>query len=69
MAAIDPARFQPVPIGVTRQGTWLTPAQTELALERIRSERLRSLDEPLGDGSSTARPRFPRCAAWTSSSR
>jgi D-alanine-D-alanine ligase len=50
IAAIDTERFQPVPIGVTRQGTWLTPAQTELALQRIRSERLRSLDEPLGDG-------------------
>ena len=50
MAAIDTDRFQPVPIGVTRQGTWLTPAQTEIALQRIRSEKLRSLDEPLGDG-------------------
>ena len=50
LAAMDTARFQPVPIGVTRQGTWLTPAQTEQALERIRSERLRGLDEPLGDG-------------------
>jgi D-alanine-D-alanine ligase len=50
MAAIDESRFQPVPIGVTRQGTWLTPAQTEQALLRIRSERIRSLDEPLGDG-------------------
>jgi len=50
MAALDTDRFQPVPIGVTRQGTWLTPAQTEQALARIRSERLKSLDEPLGDG-------------------
>lgn len=50
MAAIDTARFQPVPMGVTRQGTWLTPAQTEQALARIRLERLKSLDEPLGDG-------------------
>ena len=50
MTAIDPARFQAIPIGVTRQGTWLTPPQTENALDRIRSERLRSLDEPLGDG-------------------
>ena len=50
MAALDTDRFQPVPIGVTRQGTWLTPVQTEQALTRIRSERLRSLDEPLGDG-------------------
>jgi len=50
LGAIDTTRFQPVPIGVTRQGTWLTPAQTEQALGRIRSERLKSLDEPLGDG-------------------
>lgn len=50
MSAIDKSRFQPVPIGVTRQGTWLTPAQTEIALQRIRAEQLRSLDEPLGNG-------------------
>ena len=50
MAAIDDTRFKTVPIGVTRQGTWLTPAQTERALERIRQERIRSLDEPLGEG-------------------
>jgi D-alanine-D-alanine ligase len=50
MAAIDNDRFQTVPIGVTRQGTWLTPAQTEMALDRIRAERLKSLDEPLGGG-------------------
>jgi len=50
MSALDTSRFQPVPIGVTRQGTWLTPAQTEQALYRIRSEKLRSLDEPLGEG-------------------
>ena len=50
MQAIDPARFKAVPIGVTRQGTWLTPVQTQQALDNIRSERLRALDEPLGDG-------------------
>ena len=50
MGALDEERFQAVPSGVTRQGTWLTPAQTEQALGRIRLERLRSLDEPLGDG-------------------
>jgi D-alanine-D-alanine ligase len=50
MTAIDPARFRAIPIGVTRQGTWLTPPQTENALDRIRSEKLRSLDEPLGHG-------------------
>ncbi len=50
MAALDADRFQAVPIGVTRQGTWLTPPQTAQALARIRSERLRGLDEPLGNG-------------------
>lgn len=50
MAAIDTDRFTPVPIGVSRTGTWLTPAQTEAALLRIRLERLKSLDEPLGEG-------------------
>jgi D-alanine-D-alanine ligase len=50
IGALDESRFKAVPIGVTRQGTWLTPAQTEQALDRIRSERIRSLDEPLGDG-------------------
>jgi D-alanine-D-alanine ligase len=50
MGAIDETRFKAVPIGVTRQGTWLTPAQTEQALARIRQERIRSLDEPLGEG-------------------
>jgi len=50
LAAIDSDRFKPVPMGITRQGTWLTPAQTELALDRIRSEQLRSMDEPLGEG-------------------
>src|SRR5712692_5233426 len=50
MAAMDGDRFQSVPIGVTREGTWLTPSQTEHALERIRAERLKSLDEPLGAG-------------------
>ncbi|MGH3119024.1 MAG: D-alanine--D-alanine ligase family protein [Gaiellales bacterium] len=50
MAAMDTVRFQPVPIGVSRTGTWLTPVQTEQALARIRSERLKALEEPLGDG-------------------
>jgi D-alanine-D-alanine ligase len=50
IAAMDTDRFQPIPIGVSRTGTWLTPVQTEQALARIRSERLKSLDEPLGEG-------------------
>ncbi len=50
MAALDAARFQAVPIGVTKQGTWLTPADTERALTAIRSEKFRALEEPLGQG-------------------
>ncbi len=50
MAALDDHRFQAVPMGVTRQGTWLTPSQTEQALDRIRAERLHGLEEPLGEG-------------------
>jgi len=50
MAALDLARFQAVPIGVTKQGTWLTPVASERALTAIRSERFRALEEPLGQG-------------------
>jgi D-alanine-D-alanine ligase len=50
MAALDTDRFHGIPIGITRQGTWLTPAQTQQALDRLRAERIRTLDEPLGDG-------------------
>ncbi|MCH7836242.1 MAG: D-alanine--D-alanine ligase A, partial [Chloroflexi bacterium] len=50
MAALDADRFQAVPIGVTKQGTWLTPADTERALTAIRSEKFRALEEPLGKG-------------------
>ena len=50
MAALDAARFQAIPIGVTKQGNWLTPVASERALAAIRSERLRALEEPLGQG-------------------
>src|SRR3972149_10371361 len=50
MAALDADRFRAVAIGITKQGTWLTTAQTEQALDAIQSERLRTLEEPLGNG-------------------
>lgn len=50
MAAMDDARFQAVPIGVTKQDTWLTPGDTERALAAIRAEKFRALEEPLGRG-------------------
>src|SRR5688572_13600387 len=34
IAAADPARFEVVPIGVTKQGLWLTPKDTKANLER-----------------------------------
>lgn len=43
MAAIDQDRFQAVPMGVTKEGTWLTPRETEAALAAIRGERMGSL--------------------------
>ncbi len=33
MAALDPARWEVVPIGVSKSGSWLTPAETSAALE------------------------------------
>ena len=50
MAALDADRFQAVPIGVTRQGTWLTTADSERALTSIRLEKFAALEEPLGEG-------------------
>jgi len=43
MAAIDPDRFRAVPIGVTKDGIWLTPRETQAALAAITGERLASL--------------------------
>ena len=34
LQAADPARFEPVPFGVTRGGRWLTPAETQAQLDR-----------------------------------
>ncbi|MFQ6019225.1 MAG: D-alanine--D-alanine ligase family protein [Dehalococcoidia bacterium] len=50
LAALDPQRFQALPIGITKQGTWLTPKGTAQALAAIKAERFRSLEEPLGEG-------------------
>jgi D-alanine-D-alanine ligase len=33
IAALDPARWQPVPFGITREGHWLTPEETARALD------------------------------------
>ncbi|GIW14017.1 MAG: D-alanine--D-alanine ligase A [Tepidiforma sp.] len=33
MAALDPDRWEPVPLGISRSGEWLTPAETQAALD------------------------------------
>ena len=43
MAAIDRERFQVAPLGVTKDGAWLTPEETRDALAAIQSERLASV--------------------------
>ena len=43
MGAIDRERFQVVPLGVTKDGAWLTPEETRDALVAINAERLASL--------------------------
>jgi D-alanine-D-alanine ligase len=57
LAAIDQDRFRVVPIGVTKEGTWLTPQKTQAALTAIGGERMASLsagrqglEEPQGRG-------------------
>ena len=52
MAAIDQDRFQAVPMGVTKDGTWLTPQETQVALAAIRGKRMGALQEPAGRGFS-----------------
>ena len=43
MAATDQERFQVVPLGVTKDGAWLTPQETQDALSAIKAERTASL--------------------------
>ena len=50
MAAIDRERFQVVPLGVTKDGAWLTPEETQAALAAIKAERLASLTAPPAAG-------------------
>jgi D-alanine-D-alanine ligase len=37
MAALDPARWDVVPFGISRQGGWMTPAETRAALDEGRT--------------------------------
>jgi len=47
MAAMDRSRFRPVPIGITREGRWLTPRETEAALASL-GEEMGALADPGG---------------------
>jgi len=33
MAALDPARWEPIPLGISRSGAWLSPTETRAALD------------------------------------
>lgn len=46
MAALDPARWEAVPIGISRSGAWLTPAETRAVLE-AGAAAFRKLGRPL----------------------
>jgi D-alanine-D-alanine ligase len=50
MGAIDRQRFQVVPLGVTKDGAWLTPEETQNALAAINAEHLASLRAPAASG-------------------
>lgn len=45
LGAIDTARFEPVALGVTRSGTWLTPGETREALRSLAPGRYEPLPE------------------------
>jgi len=53
IAAIDQDRFQAVPMGITKDGTWLTPPETQTTLAAISGERMGALEEPSGRGFSS----------------
>ena len=46
IAAADPARFEIVPIGVTKAGVWLAPAETRLQLDRPEAPFRKTLIAP-----------------------
>ncbi len=50
LGAIDRDRFEPVPLGVSKDGTWLTPEETQAALKAINAEHTGSIEEPKGRG-------------------
>jgi D-alanine-D-alanine ligase len=50
MGAIDRERFQVVPLGITKDGAWLTPEETQDALAAVNAERLAGLKGPTEAG-------------------
>jgi D-alanine-D-alanine ligase len=50
LAAIDDQRFRPMPIGITRDGTWLRPTETEALLDQIRDGAPECVVGPEGRG-------------------
>jgi D-alanine-D-alanine ligase len=56
MAAVDPERFEVVPIGVTKTGAWLTPQETQSQMDAPAALFNKTLAIPDGEG-LLARPR------------
>ena len=50
MREADPARFEVIPFGITRGGTWLTPAETRARLERVETGERRDIGDEPGEG-------------------
>lgn len=50
LAAIDGERFVPLPIGITRSGTWLRPVETEALLDQIAKGAPECVVGPEGSG-------------------
>lgn len=59
LSEVDTDRFETVPLGITRGGSWLTEAETRVRLERVEAEGSHSLGEEtqpglLGSGKALA---------------
>jgi D-alanine-D-alanine ligase len=49
LGQMDRQRFLPVPFGISREGVWLTPQETEEALKAVPLNSYRPLPSPEGD--------------------
>src|SRR5688572_16592333 len=50
LSAIDRERFEPVPMGITRSGVWLSAQESQSFLDRLAPGQYTSLPDMEGDG-------------------